>query len=58
MYLADIMTVAANLTGVPAISIPAGESEGMPVGLQLMAPHRADRALLGLAQAAEEIIHG
>lgn len=57
MYLADIMTVAVNLVGVPAISIPAGTSEGLPVGLQLMAPQRADRALLGIAKETEELLH-
>jgi aspartyl-tRNA(Asn)/glutamyl-tRNA(Gln) amidotransferase subunit A len=55
MYLTDIMTVAANISGNPAISIPAGESEGLPVGLQLIAPHRADRALLGIAKGYEEL---
>lgn len=54
MYLADVMTVGASLAGIPAITIPAGEAENMPVGLQLMAPARDDRALLGLAKAAEE----
>ena len=56
MYLTDIMTVAANLVGVPAISIPAGTSGGLPVGLQLMAPQQHDFALLGLARATEEIL--
>ena len=56
MYLADVMTVAANLSGVPAISIPAGVSNGLPVGLQLMAAQKADRALLSLAKASEEIL--
>jgi aspartyl-tRNA(Asn)/glutamyl-tRNA(Gln) amidotransferase subunit A len=56
MYLTDIMTVAVNLAGVPAISIPAGELNGLPVGLQLIAPQRADRRLLGLAKAAEGVI--
>lgn len=56
MYLADIMTVAVNLVGIPAISIPAGRSDGLPVGLQLMAPQRADRALLGAAKATEELL--
>ena len=56
MYLSDVMTVAANLVGIPAISIPAGVSEGLPVGLQLMAPQRADRALLSIAKLTEELI--
>lgn len=56
MYLADVMTVGASLTGVPAIVIPAGQSDGLPVGLQIMAPQRADRALFGLAKGVEEIL--
>lgn len=55
MYLADIMTVAANLVGNPSISVPAGFCEEMPVGLQLMAPQRKDRELLSLALAYEEL---
>lgn len=58
MYLTDIMTVAANLVGVPAISIPAGSSNGLPVGLQLMAAQKHDRELLGLARATEGVING
>ncbi len=56
MYLSDVMTVAANLVGIPAISIPAGAVDGLPVGLQLMAPQRADRSLLELAQATEGVL--
>jgi len=56
MYLADIMTVAANLVGAPAISIPCGLSDGLPVGLQLMAPQKHDRSLLELAKAAEGVL--
>ncbi len=55
MYLTDIMTVAANLVGVPAISVPCGEVDDMPVGLQLMAPQGRDRELLGVAKAYEEL---
>lgn len=56
MYLTDIMTVAANLVGVPAISIPAGLVNGLPIGLQLMAPQRDDRNLLALAKKTEELL--
>jgi aspartyl-tRNA(Asn)/glutamyl-tRNA(Gln) amidotransferase subunit A len=56
MYLIDILTVAANLVGVPSVSVPAGMSEGLPVGLQLIAPQKADRALLSLARHVEELL--
>jgi aspartyl-tRNA(Asn)/glutamyl-tRNA(Gln) amidotransferase subunit A len=56
MYLTDIMTVGANLVGNPAVSIPAGADNGLPIGLQLMAPSGADRELLGLAQKTEELL--
>ena len=55
MYLIDIMTVAINLVGIPAISVPYGNADGLPVGLQLMAPQRSDKKLLQLAQWFEEI---
>ena len=48
-YLADIFTVAANLAGLPALSIPAGMSEGLPIGMQLMGPHFSETKLLNLA---------
>ena len=54
MYLIDIMTVAINLVGVPAISVPAGLAHNMPVGLQIIAPQRHDRQLLAAAQAFQE----
>jgi aspartyl-tRNA(Asn)/glutamyl-tRNA(Gln) amidotransferase subunit A len=56
MYLTDIMTVAANISGNPAISVPCGESEGLPVGLQLIAPMRGDKSLLAAAKAYQELI--
>ncbi len=55
IYMTDIMTVGASMVGVPAISVPCGEIDGMPVGLQLMAPQRKDRELLSLAKQYEEI---
>lgn len=56
MYLSDVMTVAANLAGIPAISLPAGQSDGLPVGLQLMAAQKRDRELLELADKTEELL--
>ncbi len=56
MYLGDVMTVGVNLIGNAAISLPAGEIEGLPVGIQLMAPQREDRKLLSLAKQAEEVL--
>jgi aspartyl-tRNA(Asn)/glutamyl-tRNA(Gln) amidotransferase subunit A len=56
MYLIDILTVAANLVGVPAISIPAGVSGHLPVGLQLLAPQHADGLLLSVAAQTAELL--
>ena len=51
MYLADIFTVHANITGNPAISIPFGEDEtGMPIGMQLMASRCNDAQLLAFSE--------
>jgi aspartyl-tRNA(Asn)/glutamyl-tRNA(Gln) amidotransferase subunit A len=55
MYLLDIMTVPVNLCGVPAISVPCGESEGMPVGLQIIAPMKKDKELLEFASFYERV---
>lgn len=50
MYLADIYNCAANLAGIPAISIPCGFTQaGLPIGLQFMAPHFAEGQLLQIA---------
>jgi aspartyl-tRNA(Asn)/glutamyl-tRNA(Gln) amidotransferase subunit A len=55
MYLSDIMTVAPSLVGIPSISIPCGEIDGLPVGMQIMANQHNDRSLLGAARKAEEV---
>jgi aspartyl-tRNA(Asn)/glutamyl-tRNA(Gln) amidotransferase subunit A len=57
IYMTDIMTVAANLVGIPAVSIPAGQSDGLPVGLHLMAAQNKDKDLLKIAKLTEEIIN-
>ena len=48
-YLADIFTVAANLAGLPAISIPAGFNKNLPIGMQLMGPHFSEAKLLNVS---------
>ena len=48
-YLADIFTLPASLAGLPAMSIPAGLSEGLPVGMQLIGNHLQEGLLLNVA---------
>lgn len=55
MYLSDLYVTGANLAGIPAISVPAGYSGGLSVGLQILAPQKKDRQLLSAAKAFEEI---
>ncbi|MCB1044026.1 MAG: Asp-tRNA(Asn)/Glu-tRNA(Gln) amidotransferase subunit GatA [Acidobacteria bacterium] len=57
MYLDDIYTVTANLAGIPAISFPAGlDSQGLPIGLQLMAAPFDESKLFQVALNAENFI--
>ncbi len=54
MYLVDIDTVVANLTGIPAMSVPAGFVNGLPVGLQIMADQFAEQTMLDAAYLFEQ----
>lgn len=55
LYLLDIFTNSANLAGIPAISVPCGfSSEGLPIGLQLMASHFQEEKLLQIAYTFEQ----
>jgi aspartyl-tRNA(Asn)/glutamyl-tRNA(Gln) amidotransferase subunit A len=56
MYLADLYTIPSNLYGGPAISVPCGLSEGLPVGLQVMAPTMADDRMYRVAAALETVV--
>ncbi len=56
MYLADVCTIPASLAGLPAISIPCGLSDGLPVGLQLAGPAFSENRLLDAAHALEQVI--
>jgi len=53
MYAADLCTIPANLAGTPALSVPCGLADGLPVGLQVMAPALADERMYRLAGALE-----
>ena len=54
MYLEDIYTLAVNLAGLPGMSLPAGEVDGKPVGLQLIGPHFAEARLLNAAHQFQQ----
>lgn len=56
LFLVDINTVTANLTGKPAISIPYSNSNGLPIGIQLMADSLQDKLLLQAAHALEQTV--
>ncbi|MGB5132893.1 MAG: amidase family protein, partial [Steroidobacteraceae bacterium] len=53
MYLNDIYTIGANLAGLPAVSVPCGLVDGLPVGLQIIGPHFAEERLLAAAHALQ-----
>lgn len=55
MYLADIFTISANLAGIPAMSVPCGKTdEGLPVGLQILAPAFDEETMLRVAAEVEQ----
>ena len=53
MYQNDICTMPANIAGIPAISIPCGLSNGLPVGFQIMGPHFSDNNIISIAKELE-----
>mgnify|MGYP001274341951 CR=1 FL=1 len=54
MYLGDIYTVPVNIAGIPAISLPCGMSDGLPVGLQIMGNYFREDTLFNLAYSYEQ----
>ena len=58
MYLNDVTTIPANLAGIPGISLPSGlaEEDGLPVGIQFLAPAREDARLYRVGAAVEAIL--
>jgi aspartyl-tRNA(Asn)/glutamyl-tRNA(Gln) amidotransferase subunit A len=53
MYLCDVLTLGGNLAGLPGISVPCGTSQGLPVGLQVLAPQWREDVALRVARAYE-----
>ncbi|MBF7730287.1 Asp-tRNA(Asn)/Glu-tRNA(Gln) amidotransferase subunit GatA [Pseudomonas sp. N040] len=54
-YLEDIYTITANLAGIPALSMPAGFVDGLPVGVQLLAPYFQEARLLNVAHQYQQV---
>jgi aspartyl-tRNA(Asn)/glutamyl-tRNA(Gln) amidotransferase subunit A len=58
MYLADVFVCSMSLAGLPALSLPAGRSEGLPIGAQLVAPYLHDERMLAAAAVLEQNLDG
>jgi len=56
MYITDIATIPANLAGIPAMSLPSGLSDGLPVGLQVLAPQREDARMYRVGGVLERAL--
>jgi aspartyl-tRNA(Asn)/glutamyl-tRNA(Gln) amidotransferase subunit A len=54
MYLSDVCTLPINIAGLPAISIPAGFADGLPIGMQIIGPPFSEETLLRIAYAYEQ----
>jgi aspartyl-tRNA(Asn)/glutamyl-tRNA(Gln) amidotransferase subunit A len=55
MYLSDIYTISVNLAGLPALSLPCGfDTEGLPIGMQIIGKHFDESTILGIAYAYEQ----
>ena len=58
MYLSDIFTATANLAGIPGMSVPAGDVDGLPVGVQLLANHFDEYGMFMAAYGLERSLEG
>lgn len=55
MYLSDVLTVPANIAGIPALSVPFGKYSGLPLGFQLMGPRFSEELLFSVASKFESL---
>ena len=55
MYLSDIYTIGVNLAGIPALSHPCGEINGLPVGMQLIGPYFSEHRLLNATHQYQQV---
>jgi len=56
MYLSDIFTVGANIAGIPAINLPCGKADNLPINMQIIGPYLSDFSLLNISKTIENII--
>ena len=56
MYLSDLLTAPANLAGIPALTVPVGQIQELPVGLQIMASHFQEEKLFKMGEKIEQLI--
>jgi aspartyl-tRNA(Asn)/glutamyl-tRNA(Gln) amidotransferase subunit A len=56
MYLSDLLTIPANMAGLPGLSVPCGLSDGLPVGLQLIGPQFSENTLFRVGHALEQAL--
>lgn len=55
LYLMDIYTVSTNLSGIPGISVPCGKENGLPIGVQFMAPKWKENTLITIANVCQKV---
>ena len=55
MYLSDVYTVAVNIAGLPALSLPVGISQDLPVGMQIIGPRFGEEKILALGRMVEDL---
>lgn len=55
VYMMDVLTVCPNLAGIPTLSVPAGSSKGLPVGMQIIGDHMQEEKILNVGHTLEQV---